>query len=77
MVTSIVLTEGLLSLLRRALILLCLSPGLSVAVAVTLPPVLCPEVADAEAEEREKNTSKRRKATKWKLQAILPLLVRL
>jgi hypothetical protein len=77
MVTWMVLTEGLLSVLRRALILLCLSPGLSVAVAVALP-LLWPEEASGEAEEsKKKNKSKRSKATKWKLRAMFPQLVRL
>lgn len=75
MVTLMVLRGGLLSLSRRALILLCLSssrPGLRLAVAVALP-VLCPEVATAEVEE----SRRRSKGTKWKLQAMLPRLVRL
>ena len=78
MVTSMVLTEGLLSLLRRALILLCSRPGLSVAVAVALPPALLwPEVANAAEIEESKTKIRRSKATKWKLQAMLPQIVRL
>lgn len=75
MVTLMVLRGGLLSLPRRALILRCLSgslPGLRLAVAL---PVLCPEVATAEVEGSRRR--RRSKGTKWKLQAMLPRLVRL
>jgi hypothetical protein len=41
-------------------------------------PLLWPEEASGEAEEsKKKNKSKRSKATKWKLRAMLPQLVRL
>jgi hypothetical protein len=82
-----VLREGLLSFLRRALILLYLSssfPGLSLAAAVALLAVsslllrMEGNAAVLLAEEMSKSKVRRRsKGTKWKLQAILLLLPQL
>jgi hypothetical protein len=87
MMTWMVLREGLLSFLRRALILLYLSssfPGLSLAAAVALLAVsslllrMEGNAAVLLAEEMSKSKVRRRsKGTKWKLQAILLLLPQL